>query len=52
LASEVTSVASLFFGVVVVAAVVLMPRGIADVIRQFGKTRWRYFVDNLKAHRV
>jgi len=52
LSSEVTNVAGLFFGVVVVAAVVLMPRGVADVIRQFHKVGWRYFVDNLRAHRV
>ena len=33
LSSEVTNIAGLFFGVVVVAAVVLMPRGLADVVR-------------------
>jgi branched-chain amino acid transport system permease protein len=52
LSSEVTNVAGLFFGVVVVAAVVLMPRGIADVMRQFRKLGWRYFIENLKAHRI
>jgi branched-chain amino acid transport system permease protein len=52
LSSEVTSVAGLFFGVVVVAAVVLMPRGIADVMRHFRKSGWRYFIENLRAHRI
>jgi branched-chain amino acid transport system permease protein len=52
LSSEVTNVAGLFFGVVVVAAVVLMPRGVADVIRQFRKSGWRYFAENLKATRI
>ena len=52
LSSEVTNVAGLFFGVVVVAAVVLMPRGVADVMRQFRKSGWRYFAENLKATRV
>jgi len=52
LSSEVTNVAGLFFGVVVVVAVVLMPRGLADIIRRFRKSGWRYFADNLKAHRV
>ena len=52
LSSEVTNVAGLFFGVVVVAAVVLMPRGVADVMRQFRKSGWRYFIENLRAHRV
>ena len=52
LSSEITSVASLFFGVVVVAAVVLMPRGLADIVRQFRKTGWRYFSENIKATRL
>jgi branched-chain amino acid transport system permease protein len=52
LSSEVTNAAGLFFGVVVVAAVVLMPRGVADVMRQFRKSGWRYFVENLRAHRI
>lgn len=52
LSSEVTSIAGLFFGVVVVAAVVLMPRGLADIIRQFHKTGWRYFSENIKATRL
>ena len=52
LSSEVTNVAGLFFGVVVVAAVLLMPRGVADVIRQFRKSGWRYFTENLRAHRI
>jgi branched-chain amino acid transport system permease protein len=52
LSSEVTNVAGLFFGVVVVAAVLLMPRGVADVIRQFRKSGWRYFIENLRAHRI
>jgi branched-chain amino acid transport system permease protein len=52
LSSEVTNVAGLFFGVVVVAAVVLMPRGVADVMRQFRKSGWRYFAENLKATRI
>jgi branched-chain amino acid transport system permease protein len=52
LSSEATNVAGLFFGIVVVAAVVLMPRGVADVIRQFRVSGWRYFIENLKAHRI
>jgi branched-chain amino acid transport system permease protein len=52
LSSEVTNVAGLFFGIVVIAAVVLMPRGIADVMRQFRKSGWRYFVENLRTHRI
>src|SRR6185437_12852171 len=46
LSSEITSLAGLFFGVVVVAAVVLMPRGLADMLRRFRKIGWRYFAEN------
>ncbi|TPJ52398.1 branched-chain amino acid ABC transporter permease [Mesorhizobium sp. B2-6-4] len=52
LSSEATSVAGLFFGVVVVAAVVLMPRGLADIARRFRKSGWHYFVENIRAHRI
>ncbi|MDX8483049.1 branched-chain amino acid ABC transporter permease [Mesorhizobium sp. VK24D] len=52
LSSEVTGLASLFFGLVVVAAVVLMPRGLADVVRRFRKSGWRYFAENIRAHRI
>lgn len=52
LASEVTSIAGLFFGVVIVAAVVLMPRGLADMLRRLRKTGWRYFIENIRAHRL
>ncbi|WP_454675289.1 branched-chain amino acid ABC transporter permease [Achromobacter pestifer] len=52
LSSEITSAAGLFFGVVIVAAVVLMPRGLADLLRRFRKSGWRYFIENIRAHRL
>nr|WP_240965009.1 branched-chain amino acid ABC transporter permease [Acidovorax sp. SRB_24] len=52
LSSAATSVAGLFFGIVIVVAVVLMPRGLADLLRHLRKTGWRYFIDNIKAHRL
>ena len=52
LSSEITSVAGLFFGAVIVAAVVLMPRGLADLLRHARKSGWRYFVENIRAHRL
>jgi branched-chain amino acid transport system permease protein len=52
LSSEVTSIAGLFFGVVIVAAVVIMPRGLADMMRRFRKSGWRYFIENIRAHRL
>jgi branched-chain amino acid transport system permease protein len=52
LASEITTVAGLFFGVVVVVAVLLMPRGLADLFRHFGTQRWRYFANTIRSHRL
>ena len=52
LSSEITSLAGLFFGVVVVAAVVLMPRGLADMLRRFRSMGWRYFAENIRSHRL
>lgn len=52
LSSEVTSIAGLFFGVVIVVAVTLMPRGLADVLRRFRKLGWRYFIENVRANRL
>jgi branched-chain amino acid transport system permease protein len=52
LATKVTSLASIFFGVVIVIAVVFMPRGVADLVRRFGQVRWRYFQESVRAHRI
>lgn len=52
LATRVTSLASLFFGMVVVVAVVFMPRGIVDVARGLPRAGWRVFADNIRAHRL
>jgi branched-chain amino acid transport system permease protein len=52
LATKLTSVASMFFGVVIVIAVVFMPRGIADLVRNGRRAGWRYFIDNVRTHRL
>lgn len=52
LSSEITSAAGLFFGAVIVAAVVLMPRGLTDLLRRYRKSGWRYFIENIRAHRL
>jgi branched-chain amino acid transport system permease protein len=52
LASKATGVASLFYGFVIVAAVVLMPKGILDVMEGFRTARWRYFTDNVRRFRL
>ncbi len=52
LASKVTNIASLFFGVVIIVAVVFMPQGITDLLRNYRRTGWRYFIQNVRAHRL
>jgi len=52
LATKVTSLASIFFGLVIVAAIVFMPRGFTDLIRRFRQQGWRYFQANIEANRV
>jgi branched-chain amino acid transport system permease protein len=52
LASAVTSIAGLFFGLVIVAAVVFMPRGLADMFRRGRKMGLGYFIENVRRHRL
>lgn len=52
LSSEVTSLASLFFGLVIVAAVVLMPRGLTDLARRARQLGWHYFAENVRTNRL
>jgi branched-chain amino acid transport system permease protein len=52
LATQVTSIASMFFGIVIVIAVVFMPRGIADFVQHINRMGWRYFIDNVRTHRL
>jgi branched-chain amino acid transport system permease protein len=52
LATKITSLASMFFGIVIVIAVVFMPSGIAHLVRNIGRTGWRYFIDNVRTHRL
>jgi branched-chain amino acid transport system permease protein len=52
LSSEISTLASLFFGIVIVVAVVLMPRGMVHVWRQFPALGWRYFGANIRANKL
>ena len=52
LATKVTSIASMFFGIVIVIAVVFMPRGIAHLVANIRRTGWRYFAENVRTHRL
>jgi branched-chain amino acid transport system permease protein len=52
LAIKITNLASIFFGLVIVAAIVFMPRGFADLVQRFRQLGWRYFQENIRANRV
>ena len=52
LSTEISNLAGLFFGVVIVVAVVFMPRGLADLGRRYKKFGWHYFAENVRAHRL
>jgi len=52
LATKVTSIASMFFGAVIIVAVVFMPRGVVHLFRHFRQIGWRYFVGNVRRHRL
>ena len=52
LSTEISILAGLFFGIVIVVAVVFMPRGLADLGRRFRQLGWHYFAENIRAHRL
>jgi len=52
LATKVTSIASMFFGIVIVIAVMFMPRGIAHLVQHIKRVGWGYFIDNVRTHRL
>ncbi len=52
LATKVTSIASMFFGIVIVIAVMFMPRGIAHLVQHIKRIGWGYFIDNVRTHRL
>jgi branched-chain amino acid transport system permease protein len=52
LASQLTGLANMFFGAVIIIAIVFMPHGLADLVRRVRQTGWRYFRENVKAHRI
>jgi len=52
LSSEVTSIASLFFGAVIVAAVVFMPHGLTHLATRIRRLGWRYFGENVRENRL
>lgn len=52
LASTVSTVAAAFYGLVIVVAVILMPRGLIDAAGGVRKARWRYFAENVRRYRL
>ena len=52
LSTEVSTGASLFFGLVIVVAVIFMPRGLVDAMRHARRLGWRYLSDHLESHRL
>lgn len=52
LASTVSTVAAAFYGLVIVLAVILMPRGLVDAASGIRRSRWRYFGDNMRRYRL
>lgn len=52
LSSSITRIAGLFFGIVIVAAVVFMPHGLADLARRIRSLGWRYFSENVRTNRL
>ena len=52
LASRISSLASVVYGLVVVLAVIFMPRGLVDLTHGFRRMRWRYFTENMRRYRL
>jgi branched-chain amino acid transport system permease protein len=52
LSTKISTLASLFFGFVIIVAVVFMPRGLADLGRRFRTVGWRYFAENVRRNRL
>jgi branched-chain amino acid transport system permease protein len=52
LASWISTAAALLFGLVIVLAVVFMPRGLADLMLGARRAGWRYFLRNIRENRL
>lgn len=52
LASSISTAAALLFGLVIVLAVIFMPRGLWDLAGGFRREGMRYFLQNIRAHRL
>ncbi len=52
LASSISTAAALLFGLVIVLAVIFMPRGLLDLGWGMRRVGWRYFLQNIEMHRL
>jgi branched-chain amino acid transport system permease protein len=52
LASQLSTMASAFYGVVIMLAVVFMPGGLMELGRGFRRGGWHYFLDNMRRFRL
>lgn len=52
LSSSISTAAALIFGIVIVLAVVFMPKGMMDVGRGMRRAGLRYFLQNVRAHGI
>jgi branched-chain amino acid transport system permease protein len=52
LASSISTAAALLFGLVIVLAIIFMPRGLIDLAEGLRRVGWRYFLQNIEAHRL
>lgn len=52
LASSISTAAALLFGLVIVFAVIFMPKGLIDLGWGFRRIGWRYLMQNIRQHRL
>jgi branched-chain amino acid transport system permease protein len=52
LASSISTAAALLFGIVIVLAVIFLPKGLVDLGGGFRALGWRYFLANIRQHRL
>ena len=52
LASSISTAAALLFGLVIILAVIFMPRGLWDLSRGFRAVGWRYLLQNIQQHKL
>lgn len=52
LASSISTAAALLFGIVIVVAVIFMPRGLVDLAAGIRRSGWRYLFQNIRLHRL